>query len=153
MRNGRPLTRFLVLFAVFALVAPATKSGKGEKQAGDKQKQSRKAQSKAVVTVGVGVFLGRDQRLIREYVAELPSDGLPPGLAKRGGALPPGLEKQLRKNGRLPPGLQKRLHAFPATSERRLAPLAPGLKRGFIEGRAIIYREKTSVVLDIFIPF
>lgn len=35
--------------------------------------------------------------------------GLPPGLAKRGGNLPPGLQKHLMRHGQLPPGLQKRL--------------------------------------------
>ena len=33
--------------------------------------------------------------------------GLPPGLAKRGGNLPPGLEKK-RRAGNLPPGLEKK---------------------------------------------
>jgi hypothetical protein len=35
--------------------------------------------------------------------------GLPPGLAKRGGQLPPGLQKHLWKHGSLPPGLQKKI--------------------------------------------
>src|SRR5574341_1561384 len=38
--------------------------------------------------------------------------GLPPGLAKRE-RLPPGLQKQLRRNGTLPPGLQKKLEPLP----------------------------------------
>src|SRR5262249_15083464 len=37
---------------------------------------------------------------------------LPPGLAKKD-RLPPGLEKQLVRNGTLPPGLQKRLYPAP----------------------------------------
>lgn len=45
---------------------------------------------------GPGAFLGGFQ-------------GLPPGLAKRGGQLPPGLQKHLLRTGQLPPGLQKRL--------------------------------------------
>ena len=107
----------------------------------------------AAVDVKVRVFNTHDRQVIKRYVAELPPAKLPPGLAKRGGALPPGLEKHLRKKGKLPPGLQKRFHVFPADLERRLRPLAPDLRRGFIEGRVIIYNQKTSVVLDIFFPF
>lgn len=36
------------------------------------------------------------------------SRNLPPGLAKRGGNLPPGLQRQLDRRGHLPPGLEKR---------------------------------------------
>jgi len=74
---------------------------------------------------------GRDQNVIREYYRAVPPNNLPPGLAKRGGDLPPGLEKQLRRNGRLP----------------------PDYGRAFIGGRAVIYNKSTSVVLDVFIPF
>lgn len=118
----------------------------------EKSKNPRK-HDKANVDVGVTIFVGSDKTAIREYIGGLPSDGLPPGLAKRDGALPPGLEKQLRKNGQLPPGLQKKIRPCPAELERRLSPLAPGLKRGFIAGRVILYNEKTSAVLDIFYPF
>jgi len=90
---------------------------------------------------------------MREYVAHYPGGGLPPGLAKRGGNLPPGLEKQLRKKGTLPPGLRKKLTALPPELEARLCPLKADLERGFIEGRAIIFNDRTSVVLDVFIPF
>jgi len=141
----------LLLGAVMAVSVPAAQNGRGQ-QPRDRQNQAEENRSGPAVSVGVGMFLGRDQELIREYVSGLSSGNLPPGLAKRGGALPPGLEKQLQKNGQLPPGLQKRLYAFPATLERRLAPLEPGFRRGFIEGRAVIYNEKTSVIVDIFIP-
>ncbi|MGH8246109.1 MAG: hypothetical protein ACREUU_06730 [Gammaproteobacteria bacterium] len=36
------------------------------------------------------------------------TDGLPPGLAKRGGNLPPGLQRHIDRTGQLPPGLEKR---------------------------------------------
>lgn len=36
------------------------------------------------------------------------SNDLPPGLAKRNGNLPPGLQKHLDRTGHLPPGLEKR---------------------------------------------
>src|SRR5215475_14835072 len=55
-------------------------------------------------------FLPEERRIIESYYRSGgPSKGLPPGLAKRGGKLPPGLQKHLEKNGTLPPGLQKRL--------------------------------------------
>src|SRR5439155_4435576 len=53
-------------------------------------------------------FEAHERDAIFGYYAN-PSQGLPPGLAKRGGNLPPGLEKQLVRNGTLPPGLEKRL--------------------------------------------
>jgi hypothetical protein len=100
--------------------------------------------------VAVNIFLGGDREIIRDYVAKYPHGGLPPGLAKRDGDLPPGLQKHLRKKGRLPPGLEKRLTVFPLELEGLLHPLEPGLRRGFLEGRAVIYNAKTAVVLDIF---
>jgi hypothetical protein len=71
-------------------------------------------------------------------------------LAKRGDDLPPGLEKQLQRNGHLPPGLEKKLNPFPAELERRLPPLREGLMRGVIGDSAIIMERKTSRILDVF---
>ena len=49
-------------------------------------------------------FLPEERRIIENYYRSGgPSKGLPPGLAKRGGNLPPGLQKHLDKNGTLPP--------------------------------------------------
>ncbi len=121
--------------------AQAGKSGRG------------KPPRQAHVQAGVSIFLATDQAAIRDYIAGLPPQGLPPGLAKRDRQLPPGLERQLRKNGRLPPGLQKRIQPCPVELERRLSPLAAGLKRGFVAGRVVIYNQKTFVVLDLFNPF
>jgi hypothetical protein len=74
--------------------------------------------------------------------------GLPPGLAKRDGDLPPGLQKQLRRNGRLPPGLEKKLVPFPAHVEARLPPCPPDVRRGLIGGVAVMYSSRTGLVLD-----
>ena len=101
----------------------------------------------------VQLSFGRDQDVIREYYRAVPPNNLPPGLAKRGGDLPPGLEKQLRRNGRLPPGLEKKLYPFPVELERRLPPLPPEYGRAFVGGHAVIYNKSTSLVLDVFIPF
>jgi hypothetical protein len=111
-----------------------------------------KGQRKSRISVGVDIFIAKDRRILRDYVANYPGGGLPLGLAKRKGALPPGLEKQLRRNGRLPRGLEKRIFHFPAKLERRLSPLVPGLRRGFIGGRAVIYNPKTSLIVDVFVP-
>ena len=96
---------------------------------------------------------GRDRDVIREYYRAVPPSNLPPGLAKRGGDLPPGLEKQLRRNGHLPPGLEKKLYPFPVDLERRMPPLPPEYGRAFIGGHAVIYNKSTSLILDVFIPF
>lgn len=102
--------------------------------------------------VAVDVFLGGDRNVIREYYRLHPGS-LPPGLAKRGGNLPPGLQKQLRRKGHLPPGLDREIVFFPVELERQLPPLKAGLVRGIIEGRAVIYNPRTSVILDIFTVF
>jgi hypothetical protein len=80
-------------------------------------------------------------RVIRDYYGGRPS-GLPPGLAK-----------QLRRNGRLPPGLEKRIVPFPVEVERRLPPCPPGVFRGMLGGRAILYRGRTMTILDIAAVF
>jgi hypothetical protein len=90
--------------------------------------------------------------MIRQYCRSLPPNSLPPGLARRGGDLPPGLEKQLQRNGHLPPGLQKRLDPFPPELEHRLTPLPADYGRAFIDGRAVIYDKSTSLILDVFVP-
>jgi len=73
------------------------------------------------------LFTRRDRQVVRDYYRG--SSNLPPGLAKRGGDLPPGLRKQLQRNGTLPPGLQKRLEPLSADLERRLSPLPVGTSR------------------------
>jgi hypothetical protein len=79
--------------------------------------------------------------------------GLPPGLAKRGGNLPPGLAKQLRRNGHLPPGLEKRFVPFPVEVERRLPPCPYGMRRGLIDGVAVMLNVRTGVVVDFAAVF
>src|SRR5215475_5454143 len=52
-------------------------------------------------------YRDRDRDEARGWYNEHESN-LPPGLAKKD-RLPPGLERQLMRNGTLPPGLQKRI--------------------------------------------
>jgi hypothetical protein len=117
-----------------------------------KNSQNVKKTTDVDVHVGVDIFMGKDREIIQQYFHNH-AESLPPGLAKRGGNLPPGLAKQLRRKGHLPPGLEKKVAAFPVELERRLPPLKAGLVRGVIEGRAVIYNPKASVILDIFAVF
>jgi hypothetical protein len=95
-------------------------------------------------------FLPEERRIILEYYGYgRPAKGLPPGLAKRGGKLPPGLQKHLDKNGRLPPGLQKRLEPLPADLDHRLPRLPEIWERVILERDVILIDRRTSRILDI----
>jgi len=97
-------------------------------------------------------FLPEERRIIEEYYynsAKRKQKGLPPGLAKRGGNLPPGLQKHLDKNGRLPPGLQKRLEPLPVDLDRRLPRLPEHWERVVLERDIILIDRRAERVLDI----
>lgn len=72
---------------------------------------------------------------------------LPPGLAKKD-RLPPGLEKQLVRNGSLPPGLQKRMEPCPRSLEHYLPPPPPNCTHVLIGGHIVLLNRKTNVVVD-----
>ena len=73
--------------------------------------------------------------------------GLPPGLARKD-RLPPGLEKQLQKNGTLPPGLAKR--SLPPDLERQLPPPPRGYERQVVEDATVVLINKaTGRIADI----
>ncbi len=74
------------------------------------------------------------------------SKKMPPGLAKRD-RLPPGLEKQLKKNGQLPPGLAKR--ELPADLESRLPPPPAGTERVIVDNDILLVEAATGLVVDI----
>jgi len=76
-------------------------------------------------------------------------NNLPPGLAKKD-RLPPGLEKQLIRNGTLPPGLQKRIQPVPVELERRLPPPPPDCGHVLISGHIVLLNRRTNVVVDVF---
>jgi len=138
-----------LLGAVLAspVLAQGRGRGRGEAAAGksDAKKAAPPAASVAVVTYAFG---SRDREIITAYYTQAAS-GLPPGLAKRRGALPPGLEKQLRRNGTLPPGLQKQVQPFPADLDRRLTPLPVGYQRVIVGTNIIVYRSTTQKILDV----
>jgi hypothetical protein len=95
-------------------------------------------------------FLPEERRIIENYYRSSgPSKGLPPGLAKRGGKLPPGLQKHLDKNGRLPPGLQKRLEPLPQDLTLQLPGLPDYWERVILERDVILVDRRSNRILDI----
>jgi len=147
MRAGS--VRNSVLTVVALLLLTGTLSAASQKTRDTRQNDGK---THVDAQVAVDIFIGRDREIIHDYYVAQPG-GLPPGLAKRNGSLPPGLEKQLVRKGHLPPGLEKKLTPFPVALEHRLPPLKAGLVRGIVEGRAIIYNPKTSVILDVIAVF
>ena len=94
-------------------------------------------------------FSPHDQQVVRDYF-RVNTNNLPPGLAKRGGSLPPGLEKQLQKKGTLPPGLEKRIEPLPLELERRLPPLPSGYTRRIIGVQALIL-DSQNIIQDLML--
>ena len=90
----------------------------------------------------------RHEQEIRGWYSE--SQGhLPPGLAKKD-RLPPGLEKQLVRNGTLPPGLEKRVYPTPVELERRLPPPPPDCSHVLVSGHILLLNRKTNLIVDVF---
>jgi hypothetical protein len=96
-------------------------------------------------------FLPEERRIINEYYRRdtTKKKGLPPGLAKRGGKLPPGLQKHLEKNGQLPPGLQKRLEPLPSALDARLPSIPDYWERVIVERDVILLDRRSNRILDI----
>jgi hypothetical protein len=96
-------------------------------------------------------FLPEERRIINEYYRRdtTKKKGLPPGLAKRGGKLPPGLQKHLEKNGQLPPGLQKRLEPLPSALDARLPSIPEYWERVIVERDVILLDRRSNRILDI----
>jgi hypothetical protein len=88
-------------------------------------------------------------RIIRDWFSS-PTNlkGLPPGLAKKE-HLPPGLQRQLVRNGKLPPGLEKKIEPMPQAVEVHLPPLPEGRRRIVVSGNILLWDDKANVVLDI----
>src|SRR5437660_12163731 len=93
-------------------------------------------------------FGDHDREVITQYYSNRGSE-LPPGLAKRRRNLPPGLEKQLERNGTLPPGLQKRVQPCPVGLERQLPPLPAEYRRGVIWARIVVFNRHTNVIGEV----
>ena len=97
-------------------------------------------------------FSPEERRIIEDYYhkgKKSKKKGLPPGLAKRGGDLPPGLQKKLDRGGQLPPGLQKRLEPLPTDLDRRLPRLPEHWERVVVERDIVLIDRRTNRILDI----
>ena len=92
-------------------------------------------------------FSDRDRQIIGDCLVN-DRAGLPPGLAKKD-RLPPGLERQLQRNGTLPPGLQKRVQPLPGSCASRLPRLPRGWARVVLSGR-IILLDPGQRIVDLF---
>lgn len=126
------------ILLVFSLCAAASLASQGLAFAKDDKRPAR--------------FLPEERRMIEQYYRggqRVKHKGLPPGLAKRGGNLPPGLQKQLDRNGRLPPGLQKRLEPLPVDLNSRLPRLPDYWERVILERDVILIDNRTNRILDI----
>ena len=119
--------------------------GRGRGRGGDDNSQGQNETARHGTVIG-----DRDQRMIRECFAK-PENlrGLPPGLAKKE-KLPPGLQKQLVRNGQLPPGLQKKIQPVPPVLERQLTPVPEGCKRVVISGSIVLLNQRKNLILDVF---
>lgn len=92
-------------------------------------------------------FSDNDRQTIRSCFQSNTS-GLPPGLAKRD-RLPPGLERQVQRNGTLPPGLQKRVQPLPGPCVAALPRLPVDWSR-VILGRRVLLLNAEQRILDLF---
>ena len=94
------------------------------------------------VSASIQVVFGRQEtQIIREYYAP------------RYRNLPPGLQKKLARTGQLPPGWQKRFEPFPVAIERQLVALPAGYRRGVVDGHAVIFDDRTHVMVDVAVLF
>ncbi|HEX6768637.1 MAG TPA: hypothetical protein VF208_04740, partial [Candidatus Binatia bacterium] len=100
-------------------------------------------------------FLPDERRAIEDYYRrdndkkKPKTKGLPPGLAKREGNLPAGLQKKLARDGQLPPGLQKRLESLPVDLDRQLPRLPENWARVVVERDVILLDRRTNRILDV----
>lgn len=88
------------------------------------------------------VFTALERQIIRDYYRR----NLPPGLARRD-TLPPGLQRQLVRNGRLPPGLEMR--ALPPDLLARLPSRDRRYERVIVGNDVLLILVATGIILDI----
>jgi hypothetical protein len=116
------------------------------------QGRGQKKQESSAINVNV-TFGSDEHRIIREWFAHPANlSGLPPGLAKKE-QLPPGLQRQLVRNGELPPGLQKKVHPLPHALEVQLPRLPEGRRRVIISGSVVLLDSPRNTILDVFAAF
>jgi len=138
--------RLFFLFITLSLGLSAFGAGSQGKGQGKGYSGAERGEQKSAG----GRRFGRDQeRGIRNWFSGRDHlEGLPPGLAKRE-ALPPGLRRQIRRQGTLPPGLRERLQPLPRALEDSLEALPAGLKRRVIGVDLILIVEDSQEILDV----
>lgn len=147
MKTSRKLFAVL-LVAVATVPGMVWAQGKGNVKAQAKQNdQSVGDKVREVLPASQPVFATKEITLIQSYFKTNLSN-LPPGLAKRE-TLPPGLQKQLERNGTLPPGLQKKIQPLPIGLERQLTVLPTGYRRVVVAGNVILMNPTTGLIYDI----
>ena len=104
------------------------------KSATDSADKKKKGESKSTKAKGKGK--GKGGR----------GGGLPPGLAKKD-SLPPGLARQLERNGTLPPGLATR--DLPTDLKAKLPPTGASRERVIVENDVVLIERATGRILDI----
>jgi hypothetical protein len=133
------MKRVLCALAVGLLLTGAVVESQGR---GKRSEPVDRVSSTDRVSGSIEIVFGRqDAQIIREYYAP------------RYRNLPPGLQKKLARTGQLPPGWQKRFEPFPVAVERRLVGLPAGIRRGVIDGHAVIFDDRTHVMLDVAVLF
>ena len=148
-----PIVLSMVLAAVYYFsAAPAfAQHGNGHGHGNSEHGQENEGEGHSHGHARKGAaFATRERRMILDYFHDHPSS-LPPGLAKRNGNLPPGLEKHLERDGTLPPGLQKRFTPLPYSLERELPPLPRDCDctRGIVGFDVLILNRRTGRILDV----
>jgi hypothetical protein len=113
----------------------------------DVEEQTVGDKVREVLPASQPVFATREITIVRDYFSAHQSS-LPPGLAKRE-TLPPGLQKQLERNGTLPPGLQKKIQPLPRELEKQLVVLPTGYRRVVVAGNVILMNPTTGLIYDI----
>ena len=111
--------------------------------------------------VGNVIFKEVEKRAIEEFFGKKAADAVTGGKGKkakkgkknkgkgrgRGGGLPPGLQKQLEKNGTLPPGLAKK--SLPPGLQKKLGDAPPGTKRAVAGNDVVLLEKATGKILDV----
>ena len=140
-----------ILLAAF-IAAPLILGAPALADAAGKNKNKGKANKGQSDDISTGALLGTiisatERALIGDYVQKAKSshNGLPPGLAKRD-RLPPGLQKQIQRNGSLPPGLAKR--GLPGDLRGQL-PHRRGQDYRVVGNDIVLIETATNVILDI----
>jgi len=147
-RTVRLLFAAGLALALSTVPAWAQGNGKGKAKGHDKNDKHDKGDNDGDRAYEKYGFRSQDRQLVTTYYSKHGS-GLPPGLAKRNGDLPPGLEKQLERNGTLPPGLQKKLQPCPVEITRELPPLPAGYQRSVIGAHIVIFNKSTNIIVDV----